>query len=169
MKPYGSDVRRLTDASTSGSRFDSSPNWSPDGTKLVFERVGDFPNTDIELFSVSRDGREETRITHDPRLNLEPAWSPDGTKIVMHSTELFELEYDVEVINADGSGRTFITSGPDQDVDPDWQPIPGPQRSDNKTGAKFCEAERDFLGDPDFAAKYGGGADAYGKCVSQSH
>jgi dipeptidyl aminopeptidase/acylaminoacyl peptidase len=124
MRPDGSEIRRLTDAAASGSRFDAAPNWSPDGAKLVFARSGDFPGIDIEVFTVTRDGSEETRITFDPRLNLEPAWSPDGSKIVMYSAALFELRYDIEVINADGSGNTRITSGPEQDVDPDWQSIP---------------------------------------------
>ena len=51
---------------------------------------------------------------------------------------------------------------------PNWQSIPGPKRSDYKNAAKFCKAEREFLGEAAFRQKYGGGADAYGKCVSQS-
>jgi hypothetical protein len=70
------------------------------------------------------------------------------------------------VINSsDGSGKTFLTNG----VDPDWQPLPGPQRSDYKNAAKFCEAERDFLGDAAFRQRYGtngNGANAFGNCVS---
>ncbi len=124
MRPDGTDVRRLTDAVASASSFDSAPNWSPDGSKLVFERLGDIGPTDIELFTVTRDGSEETRITFDPRLNLAPAWSPDGTKIVMHTARLFELSYDIEVINADGSGGTPIAAGPEEDRYADWQPIP---------------------------------------------
>ena len=35
-----------------------------------------------------------------------------------------------------------------------------------RNAAQFCKAERAFLGDPAFTKKYGGGANAYGKCVS---
>ena len=51
---------------------------------------------------------------------------------------------------------------------PDWQPLVGPQRSDYKNGSKFCKAERDFLGDTAFRQKYGGGANAHGRCVSSA-
>jgi hypothetical protein len=47
----------------------------------------------------------------------------------------------------------------------DPTPLPGPQRSDYKNAAHFCKAERDFWGE-DFAERYGGGVNAYGKCVS---
>jgi hypothetical protein len=51
----------------------------------------------------------------------------------------------------------------------DPTPLPGPQRSDYKNAAKFCKAERAFLGGAAFRTKYGtnrNGANAYGKCVS---
>ena len=73
-------------------------------------------------------------------------------------------------MNSDGTAQAPITeavivgSGA-----PDWQPSPGPQRSDYKNAAQFCKAERDFLGDAAFTQKYGGGANAFGKCVSQNH
>jgi hypothetical protein len=57
----------------------------------------------------------------------------------------------------------------------DQTPQPGPQRRDYKNAALFCKAEREFLGDAAFARKYGSNspkknaANAYGKCVSQSH
>jgi len=48
----------------------------------------------------------------------------------------------------------------------------GPKRSDFKNAAKFCEAERAFLGDSAFRQRYGtnrNGANAFGQCVRQSH
>jgi dienelactone hydrolase len=47
-----------------------------------------------------------------------------------------------------------------------------PVREDYKNASKFCAAERDFLGDSAFREKYGtgkNGANAHGKCVSQSN
>jgi hypothetical protein len=58
----------------------------------------------------------------------------------------------------------LTTSGHDGGLD--WQAIPAPKRSDFKNPAKFCKAERAFLGDGAFAQKYGGGADAHGRCVA---
>jgi Tol biopolymer transport system component len=97
-------------------------------------------------------------------------WSPDGTKIAFtwakFNVSAGVLQTDLGVMNADGSNPRRIT--PDGFL-PDWQPIPGPQRSDYKNAAQFCKADREFLGDASFTQKYGGDANAYGKCVSQNH
>jgi hypothetical protein len=47
----------------------------------------------------------------------------------------------------------------------DWLRATGPKREDYKNAAQFCKAERDFLGTA-FAGRHGGGASAFGKCVS---
>jgi len=41
----------------------------------------------------------------------------------------------------------------------------GPNPSDYKNSNQFCKAEQAFWGDQ-FASRYGGGSNAYGKCVS---
>ena len=46
-----------------------------------------------------------------------------------------------------------------------------PQRGDFQNAAKFCQAQRDFLGEAAFADRYGTNrnkANAFGKCVSQN-
>jgi len=79
-----------------------------------------------------------------------------------------ELRETVSVADADGTGWTDLTPGSGIfSTYPNWQPLPGPRRSDFKNAAQFCEAERDFWGEA-FAGRYGGGANAFGKCVSQS-
>jgi hypothetical protein len=107
-----------------------------------------------------------------------PAWSPDGTQIafVSHRDDPDRscgfnghppCQWAIYVMNADGSNPHRISAlHSDGAFAPDWQPLHGPQRSDYKNAAQFCKAERDFLGDAAFTKKYGGGANAYGKCVS---
>jgi WD40 repeat protein len=96
----------------------------------------------------------------------QPDWSPDGTKIAFRSAADGNLE--IHVMNADGTTDARLTTNPASDSDPDWQRLAGPQRSDYKNAAKFCQAERDFLGEASFREKYGGGANAHGKCVGRS-
>jgi Tol biopolymer transport system component len=142
-----------------------NPDWSPDGQKIAFdESTGVDSDGDpccLDLFLVNRDGSGLARINFNG--GSAPAWSPDGQKIV------FEGASGVSLINSDGSGQTRIAPT-DPSVFtrsyPDWQPLPGPQRSDFKNAAQFCKAARDFLGDGAFRQKYGGEANAYGKCVS---
>ena len=166
MRPDGTAVRRLTDATAGGSTFDASPDWSPDGSKVVFSRSGDFPGIDSELFTVTRDGSDVTRITFDPRLNGQPAWSPDGSKIVMSSAFLFELRPDIEVIDADGSNHVRLTSGPERDVHPDWQPVPSrpPDCSSVRASPEvLLPANRTFR-----AVTVSGGSDPDGDLVTLS-
>jgi Tol biopolymer transport system component len=138
---------------------DESPDWSPDGAKLLATRV-DPPDG---LYTMNRDG---TGVSPFIPNRFQGAWSPDGKKIV------FGANYEINVMNLDGTEQMQLTSGHDGFVyaaESDWQPLPGPQRRDYKNAAQFCKAERDFFGDEAFTAKYGGGSNAYGKCVSQSH
>jgi Tol biopolymer transport system component len=163
MRPDGSDVIRIT--STFGLR-EEEPSWSPDGTKIAM-RVETADLLTNEIFVMNADGSGRQNVTNDGRVyQSSPAWSPDGTRIAFRQEECCNAE--IWAMDPDGANRTQLTSFPGQDLHPDWQPIPGPRRSDYKNAAQFCKAERDFLGEDAFAARYGGGADAYGKCVSRS-
>ena len=70
---------------TSGDYDDSTPRWSPDGTRLAFvsSREGDSDrenNSDIYIVD-AREGASPTRLTswHGP--DDTPEWSPDGSEI----------------------------------------------------------------------------------------
>ena len=138
--------------------YESAPSWSPDGTKIAYMGTAAGERLDkLHVFVINADGTGRIQLTFDDGVGNEgnPVWSPDGRKIA------YEDERGINVMNADGTGQTFLASGRTAD----WQAIPGPRRSDYKNAAHFCHAERDFWGE-DFAERYGGGANAYGKCVS---
>jgi Tol biopolymer transport system component/predicted Ser/Thr protein kinase len=55
--------------------------FSPDGTKIVAERVDpQSSNRDLWMFDLARD--LSTRFTFDPGAERFPVWSPDGSRIV---------------------------------------------------------------------------------------
>lgn len=74
MNAYGSGQKKLTDSSAD----DSSPAWSPDGSKIAF--MSNRANS-LDIFIMNTDGSNVTRLTNNGRANFNPSWSPDGTKV----------------------------------------------------------------------------------------
>ena len=71
-------------ALTDGARDDVQPQWSPDGTLLLFWSRRDEVRTNADLYVVAAAGGDTTRL--DTRggsdgESVDPRWSPDGTRI----------------------------------------------------------------------------------------
>ncbi|MBQ10095.1 MAG: hypothetical protein CMJ45_00905 [Planctomyces sp.] len=98
----GSSVTQIT------SGRDSAPDWSPDGTKILFTRST--PSTNRDLYTVNPDGSNEVQITTTEFDEVEPAWSPNGAKIA------FGYLTDAWTMNADGSNRVLIDVSGDQSL-----------------------------------------------------
>jgi Tol biopolymer transport system component len=111
MRADGSGLRRLTHDLVHG---DVSPVWSPDGRTIRFGR-----------YIVNADGSGAPLTTNVP---LAGAWSPDGRKIAFRgafppgSWGSPRANYDVYVMNADGSGQRRLTRARAFDGDPVWSP-----------------------------------------------
>ena len=80
---------------------------------------------------MNADGSNPIRLTDSPPgTNFEPNWSPDGTKIVFTSTRDPASppgsNYEVYVMDANGSNQTNLTNYPAPDSRPDWQRIAPP-------------------------------------------
>jgi Tol biopolymer transport system component len=55
---------------------DRFPSWTPDGARLVFTRVIEFPYVHLpEVFTSRPDGTATIRLTHGTPFSAEPAWS----------------------------------------------------------------------------------------------
>ena len=78
VKPNGSALRRLTQSAGA----DRGPQWSPDGSRIVFmsERDGN-----SEIYVMSADGSGQTRLTTNLTSEDGPSWSPDGGRIMFFS------------------------------------------------------------------------------------
>jgi Tol biopolymer transport system component len=76
---------------------------------------GGFDGSDDEIYSVSPDGSDLQKLTSNGVSDQQPSWSPDGSRIA------FAREYDIWVMNADGSGQTRLTFD-ESWVKPAWSP-----------------------------------------------
>jgi tol-pal system beta propeller repeat protein TolB len=99
---------------TSGQ--DYRPRWSPDGSRIVFQRSFSARHSDIVVMGA--DGSNVLRLTS--RTGFQPAWSSDGSRIVFGSAR--DGDEDIFVMNADGTEETKLTHNTFDDVLPAWSP-----------------------------------------------
>lgn len=105
-----------------GIVLESGPDWSPDGARLAF--TGWDPEVDhsdglvFDLWSVSADGVEPVNVTNMSEHSVTSfSWSPDGTRFVYATTE-----WDLWIIDVDGTGRQRITDDDSRQNLPAWSP-----------------------------------------------
>ncbi len=118
----GSGLRRLTPW---GNRAGDA-DWSPDGTKLVFEAY--LGHSFGDVYTINADGKHLKNITDNHRHagSADPVWSPDGTKILFLQAHAFEGGFGIGLatMHPDGSARHFISSDPKEMHQPDWESVP---------------------------------------------
>lgn len=85
--------------------------FSPDGENLL---LAVYSSRGSGIYRMERNWSHAVRLTthHDSH----PAYSPDGLKIA------FIREWDVYLMNADGTNQTRLTGGPDEDRAPVFSP-----------------------------------------------
>jgi Ca2+-binding RTX toxin-like protein len=80
-----------------------------------------------DIFVVNKDGTGRVNITNTPMQDeISASWSPDGSKVVyvkdMGYVKDVGVNYDIYVVNADGTGRINITQNIAYDFNPVWSP-----------------------------------------------
>jgi Tol biopolymer transport system component len=132
MKPGGNPARELFTVNPDGTGtalFATealTAEWSPDGSKMLFQRVPGGGVVDIHVVNV--DGTGERKLTSGIAA-LSPSWSPDGSKIAYkHASTGNAADGEIWVMNADGTGKTQITADGYGKLNLDWGMTPaGPK------------------------------------------
>ncbi|MCK4898388.1 MAG: PD40 domain-containing protein, partial [Anaerolineales bacterium] len=76
----------------------------------------------LGIYVMNADGTSDANVlTIHPYYENWPAWSPSGDQIAFASYRNDE-NFEIYVINADGSGLTRLTDNPGMDGVPDWSP-----------------------------------------------
>jgi Tol biopolymer transport system component len=111
---------------------DNLPDWSPDGSRIVFTRRVDTVNFDI--FTIRPDGTDLRRLTTSEANDGHAVWTADGKHILWNSgaygfrdeAALYDNTFQPYgqnwIMNADGSGKRLITDSPWEDSMPLYIP-----------------------------------------------
>jgi TolB protein len=116
MRDNGSDLRQLT---TDPER-DIEPDWSPDGSQIVFVSGRDAP-TDVQLYVMNADGsNQHALLPFVAADSFGPRWSPDGKSIAFYTNRDGDLE--IYVASVDGQRVTNLSQNAADDLTPAWSP-----------------------------------------------
>lgn len=102
---------------TPGRAGNYQPDWSPDGTRIVFSSNRD---DNREIYTMTMTGADLQRLTHDDALDDQPVWSPDGRAIAYSSNR--GGSRDIFLMRADGSQQRNLSPHPAIDTRPHWLP-----------------------------------------------
>jgi len=105
MNADGNGVKDIADC----GKGECYPNWSPDGTQIVFER---HDRQGAGIYIVNAQGGTPRRLSPVPGRDVRPSFSPDGRHIlfsyVSRPSDTGVPATDIMVMDADGTHRRVI-------------------------------------------------------------
>ena len=116
----GLDGKGLTNVTRSTKGTRRVPDWSPDGRKIAFTSNKFLSH---QIYVVDADGKNEVRLTSNPRGACRARWSPDGKRIA-YSDAGYMLKKNVDIweMDADGGNKTRLTTSRGKDYDIAYSP-----------------------------------------------
>lgn len=114
----GSDKLRLT----KNLFNDFAPSWSSDGTKIVFasDRHHELDG-DTEIYIMDADGTDVVRLTNGKTDRRNPVFVPGNNNQVVFQEERAK-NYDLMVVNSDGTGYNALTNTTWGEFEPAFSP-----------------------------------------------
>jgi hypothetical protein len=121
------DVPAGTEGAVTSGPEDLEPDWSPDGTRILFTSYFNRGTRDQTSFlmTTSPDGattRPVIALADPERFIGNPRWAPDGMRIAFTVGSSREGG-EIYLTNADGTGTRRLFNHPGwDDIDPAWSP-----------------------------------------------
>ena len=114
--PNSSDQENAPSRFIASTQPDEEPQFSPDGTKIVFSSAR---SGNPEIWLCDHEGRNPVQLTAFSGVDIgSPRWSPDSRWIAFDSSKAGN--WDIYVISADGGQLRRLTSGGSQNARPSW-------------------------------------------------
>jgi TolB protein len=105
---------------TSAPTPEFAPEWSPDGTRIVYEHRNGPNRSDVWIADAS--GETNHPLTHLSGENFAATWAPDGSEVALVHRD--NRRYHIVVATLDGAVVNDLSAktGHNADFDPDWSP-----------------------------------------------
>jgi Tol biopolymer transport system component len=116
---------------------DEDPDWSPDGTKLIFDSTRNGGQTIWTMTGGILSGSgtlsanplwNSLANSSGPQIQYQPVFSPDGTQIAYAEATRGSSVFSADLVNMDQSytnaeNLSLSTPGNPANSEPDWQPL----------------------------------------------
>jgi Tol biopolymer transport system component len=119
MSPDGSHQSRLTHVKGK----DANPDWSPDGSQIVFQSNRRNRPGNWDLWAIRPDGSGIERITSSRATEWAPAWSPDGTRIAFTIANYDRGVVDIAILTLGSPVITRFVISDSTEFEPNWQAV----------------------------------------------
>jgi Tol biopolymer transport system component len=114
---HGYGVQQLTPLAQLSS--DDAPSFSPDGGRIVFNRIG--PGQALQIWIMASDGSNAHALTDGSASDAYAEFSPDGTRIVF--SRYASGSSRIWIMNVDGSNQHPVTDAANRsDEEPTFSP-----------------------------------------------
>ncbi|MDQ3674880.1 MAG: hypothetical protein M3365_10940 [Gemmatimonadota bacterium] len=115
MNADGSDAK----VAVRNGSFNRSPSWGPSGDIVFSSRL----TGSDQIYRLAPGATDPVRLTTGGAADQNPRFSPDGLRIVFQSNR--GLDFDIYVMNSDGSSVSNLTQLRGDDRFPTWTPDGG--------------------------------------------